>query len=58
MLLIVCQMKDKSYQTGFSFGRLGHALGVGLGGTLGGWAQFLGSSPPEALVRGQNVKYH
>ena len=27
----------KTYQTGFSFDRLGHALGVGLGGTLGGW---------------------
>ena len=30
-------MKDiKTYQTGFSFGRLGHAPGVGLGGTVGG----------------------
>ena len=27
----------KTYQTGFSFGRLGHAPGVGLGGTVGGW---------------------
>ena len=27
----------KTYQTGFSFGSLGHALGVGLGGTVGGW---------------------
>ena len=26
----------KTYQTGFSFGRLGHAPGVGLGGTVGG----------------------
>ena len=26
----------KTYQTGFSFGSLGHALGVGLGGTVGG----------------------
>ena len=26
----------KTYQTGFSFGRLGHALGVGLRGTMGG----------------------
>ena len=25
-----------TYQTGFSFGRLGHAPGVGLGGTVGG----------------------
>ena len=29
-------MKYKTYQTGFSFGRLGHAPGVGLGGTVGG----------------------
>ena len=26
----------KTYQTGYSFGRLGHAPGVGLGGTVGG----------------------
>ena len=26
----------KTFQTGFSFGRLGHAPGVGLGGTIGG----------------------
>ena len=27
----------KIYQTGFSFGHPGHAPGVGLGGTSGGW---------------------
>ena len=27
----------KTYQTGFSFGHLGHAPGVGLGGTKGEW---------------------
>ena len=27
----------KTYQTGFSFGHLGHAPGVRLGGTVGGW---------------------
>ena len=27
----------KTYQTGFSFGRLGHDPGVELGGTVGGW---------------------
>ena len=27
----------KTYHTGFSFGCLGHAPGVGLGGTVGGW---------------------
>ena len=30
-------MKDIKYQMGFSFGRLGHAPVVGLGGTVGGW---------------------
>ena len=28
-------MKDMTYQTGISFGHLGHAPGVGLGGTVG-----------------------
>ena len=27
----------KTYQMEFSFGRLGHAPGMGLGGTVGGW---------------------
>ena len=27
----------KTYQTRLSFGRPGHAPGVGLGGTVGGW---------------------
>ena len=27
----------KTYQTGFSFGHLGHVTGVGLGDTVGGW---------------------
>ena len=27
----------KTYQTGFSFSHLGHARGVGLWGTVGGW---------------------
>ena len=27
----------KTYQKVFSFGRLGHAPGMGLGGTVGGW---------------------
>ena len=26
----------KTYQTGFSFGHIGHVTGVGLGGTVGG----------------------
>ena len=36
---LVCLLTNeryKTYQTGFSFGRLGHAPGVGLGGTVGG----------------------
>ena len=32
--------KYKTYQTGFLFGRLGHAPGVGLRGTVGGWVKF------------------
>ena len=37
---VVCLLTNeryKIYQTGFSFGPLGHAPGVGLGGTVGGW---------------------
>ena len=34
---VFSQMKDKkTYQTGFSFPYMGHAPGVGLGGTVGG----------------------
>ena len=37
-LCVFSQLKDiKTYQTGFSFRRLGHAPEVGLGGTVGGW---------------------
>ena len=42
----------KSYQTGFSFGRLGHAPGVGLGGTVGGWGRgsiFFSEIQPELV---------
>ena len=69
----------KTYQTGFSFGRLGHATGVGLGGTMGIGGifpkfnqiysvsllhnctcngTFVWFPTPEALGRGQTVKYH
>ena len=34
---VFSHMRYKTYQTGLSFGRLGHAPGVGLGGTVGGW---------------------
>ena len=35
-MCLLKHVKYKAYQTGFSFGRLGHALVVGLGGTVGG----------------------
>ena len=31
----MCLLTHETYPTGFSFGRLGHAPGVGLGGTVG-----------------------
>ena len=49
---VFSQMKDKkTYQTGFSFGRLGHAPGVGLGGYRGGLgSKFLFSEIQPELV--------
>ena len=35
-MCLLTHEKYKAYQTGFSFGRLGHAPGVGPGGTVGG----------------------
>ena len=35
-MCLLTNERYKTYQTGFSFGRLGHAPGVGLGGTVGG----------------------
>ena len=35
-MCLLTNEKYKTYQTGFSFGRLGHAPGVELGGTVGG----------------------
>ena len=40
----------KTYQTGFSFGRLGHAPGVGLGGTVGVGGQKKFSEIQPVLV--------
>ena len=34
-MYLLTHERYKTYQTGFSFGGLGHALGVGLGGTVG-----------------------
>ena len=36
-MCLLTNERYKTYQTGFSFCHLGHALGVGLGGTAGGW---------------------
>ena len=35
-MFVFSHIRFKTYQTGFSFGRLGHAPGVGLRGTMGG----------------------
>ena len=37
---LLTKERYKAYQTGFSFDRLGHAPGVGLGGTGGGGSNF------------------
>ena len=34
-MCLLTHERYKTYQTGFSFGRLGHAPGVGIGGTVG-----------------------
>ena len=39
----------KTYQMGFSFGRLGHAPGVVLGGTMGGWGSFFPEIQPDLV---------
>ena len=36
-MCLLTNERYKTYQTGFSFPCLGHAPGVGLGGTVGGW---------------------
>ena len=36
-MCLLTNERYRPYQTGFSFGHLGHAPGVGLGGTVGGW---------------------
>ena len=35
-MYLLTHERYKTYQTGYSFGHLGHAPGVGLGGTVGG----------------------
>ena len=39
----------KTYQTGFSFPHLGHAPGVGLGGTMGGRKTFFPQIQPDLV---------
>ena len=36
-MCLLTNERYKAYQTGFLLGHLGHAPGVGLGGTVGGW---------------------
>ena len=36
-MCLLTNERYKTYQKRFSFGRLGHALGVELGGTVAGW---------------------
>ena len=55
-MCLLTHEKYKAFQTEFSFGRLGHAPGVGLGGTVGGggggggWGSFLFSEIQPDLV--------
>ena len=49
----VCLLTNERYKTnqmGFSFGRLGHAPGVGLGGTVGEWGSIFFSEIQTNLV--------
>ena len=48
---LLANERYKTYQTGFSFGRLGHAPGVGLGGTVGGWVVqiFFSETQPDLV---------
>ena len=49
----MCLLTNEIYkkdQTGFSFDRLGHAPGVGLGGTVGGWGvNFFSEIQPQLV---------
>ena len=48
---LLANERYKTYQTGFLFGRLGHAPGVGLGGTVGGWVVqiFFSETQPDLV---------
>ena len=50
-LLRLTHERYKTYQAGFSFGRLGHAPGVGLGGTegVGGRQIFFSEIQPDLV---------
>ena len=51
-MCLLTNERYRTYQTGFSFDRLGHAPGVGLGGTVGagGGSNFFLSEIQPALV--------
>ena len=62
--MFVCLLTNeryKTYHTGFSFGRLGHAPGARLGGIMGGWGVkknvFRNSTSSPALHHSATAKY-
>ena len=49
-MCLLTNERYKTYQTGFSFGRLSHVPGVGLGGTVGGSAvNFFSEIQPDLV---------
>ena len=50
-MCLLTKERYKTYQTGFSSGYLGHALGVGLGGTMGvgGGVNFFSEIQPDLV---------
>ena len=50
-MCLLTNERYKTYQMGFSFDRVGHAQGVGLGGTVGGWGSkiFFSEIQPELV---------
>ena len=48
-MYLLTHERNKTYQTGFSFGGLDHALGVGLGGTVGVGGNFFPEIQPDLV---------